>query len=181
MSVISQTTLNVSIPEFKIVGIMCRTSNFLESDPSTAQIQVTTSNFINNSLSTQVLNQTNPNQTYCVYTNYENKNNGMYDFIIGNQVSDFFPLPEGFAQLIVPIQNYTVFTSVPGSMPLTSVNLWNEIGNIPDGVQDSVDNNTPVTGMGGNRGYLVDYEIDDSTLATDPLNTVISVYIGVTQ
>ena len=70
---------NTQLPEIKLVGITARTSNALEitKDP---QISTTVQRFFHDGLSAKIPHRTNPNTTYCVYTEYESDFNGEYTY-----------------------------------------------------------------------------------------------------
>jgi len=74
-------------------------------------------------LPSQISHRIEPNTTYCVYTDYESDFNGDYTYFIGEKVSSFDNLPEGFVALTIPAQNYVKFTNGPGPMPHVCIDI----------------------------------------------------------
>ncbi|MBP6103817.1 MAG: AraC family transcriptional regulator [Gammaproteobacteria bacterium] len=157
-----QTT---QLPTIKVVGIKTRTNTASEMNPATSKIGETVQKYFQNALSEKMIYRKKPGTTYCCYTDYESDLSGDYTFFMGEEVSSFDDLPEGFSTLTIPAQQYTTFTSNPGPMPDVCINLWQKIWTIP-----------PET-LGGTRSYETDFELYDER-AKDPKNTVLDIYIG---
>lgn len=154
------------LPAMKLVGIKTRTNNASEMDPSTAKIWPMTQHYFQNALPDKIMHRKKPGTTYLCYTDYESDLNGDYTVFMGEEVSSFDDLPEGFFTLNIPTQHYTIFTSDPGPMPAVCINLWQKIWSM-----------TPVA-LGGARAYLSDFEVYDER-ARDPQNMVLDIYIGI--
>ena len=152
------------LPKIMLVGITARTNNSLEMDPATAVIGATVQKYFHDTLSAKIDHRTMPNTTYCVYTDYESDFNGDYTYFIGEQVSNFDNLPEGFVALTIPAQNYTKFTNGPGPMPHVCIDIWKEVWG-----DRELDNR---------RNYIADFEIYDER-AADHSKVVLDIYIGV--
>ena len=155
---------NTQLPEIKLVGITARTSLMSEMDQSTAKIGLTLQKFFQDELPTKIPNRANPNTTYCVYTEYESDFNGEYTYFVGQQVTSFDDLPEGFVALTIPTQNYTKFTNGPGPMPAVCIDVWKQVW--ADSELDS------------RRNYIADFEIYDER-ASDHSKVVLDIYIGI--
>jgi len=152
------------LPEIKLVGITARTNNASEADQSTAKISSIVQKYFHNGLSSNIAHRAKPGTTYCVYTEYESDFNGDYTYFVGEEVSSFDDLPEGFVALTIPSQDYIKFTNGPGAMPEICISVWQKIW------QDKE--------LDGKRNYLADFEIYD-VRASDHNNVVLDIYIGV--
>ncbi|HJK86174.1 MAG TPA: GyrI-like domain-containing protein [Candidatus Megaira endosymbiont of Nemacystus decipiens] len=161
-------TSNESLSEIKLVGITARISNSLEGNPETAKIGQTIGNYFENNLSQKIAHRVKPGTTYCAYTEYETDENGQYTYFVGEEVNSLDKIPDGFETLIIPASNYTKFECGPGGMPRVCIDAWKEIW----GMQEA--------DLGGKRTYIADFEIYDER-AKDYGNTILDIYIGVTQ
>ena len=137
-----------------------------ESDTSTNKIAATVQRYFHGALSEKIYNRKKPGTTYCVYTDYESNFTGDYTYFIGEEVTSFDNISDGFEKLTIPTQNYTKFTSGPGAMPDICINAWQKIWAM-----------TPED-LGGERAYLADFEIYDER-ASDHQNVVFDIYIGI--
>ena len=153
----------IMLPAIKLVGISCRTNNLAEMEPATAKISTTIKKYI--ALSTKNKHD-KPSTTYCVYTNYESDFSGDYTYFIGKEVAEFNNIPAEFDTLTIPAQNYTKFTTEPGSMPMVCIEMWKKIWNM-----------NPEE-LGGERAYRADFEIYNER-ANDPQQTILDIYIGI--
>ena len=155
------------LPEIKLVGITARTNNAnnFSSDPALNVIVPTVQKYFHNALAEQIHNRKTPGTTYCVYTDYESDYKGDYTYFIGEEVSSFDNLPDGFTAITIPAQNYVKFTNGPGAMPAVCIDIW----------QDVWENDAQ---FGGKRRYLADFEIYDER-ASDHSNVVLDVYVGI--
>lgn len=70
--------------------------------------------YFHGALPDKILNRKKPAVTYCVYTEYESDHNGDFTYFIGEEVSSFDNLPQGFVSLTIPAQTYAKFTNAPG-------------------------------------------------------------------
>src|SRR3982751_2024128 len=64
---------------------------------------------------------------YCAYTDYQSDHTDDYTYFIGEEVTSFDTLPEGFQKLTIPHQHYVKFTTKPAPMPEVIVNAWEKI------------------------------------------------------
>jgi len=156
------------LSEKKLIGITARTNNKLESDPSTQKIAPTIQKYFQESLSKKIHNKKAPGVTYCVYTEYESDFNGDYTYFIGEEVTSFDKVEEGFETLSLQGQNYAKFTNEPGPMPSVCIDMWQKIW--------SMDKSE----LGGERSYMTDFEVYDERSA-DHQNTVLDIYIGINK
>lgn len=160
-----QKTLT-QLPEIRLIGITCRTSNMNEMNPSTRKISSITQKYFYEHLSENIPNRKTPGTTYCIYTNYESDFTGDYTYFIGEEVNSFEEILDGFGRLTIPAQTYVKFTNGPGSMPDICIRSWQEIW-----AMTSID-------LGGKRRYVADFEIYDER-ANDPQNVTLDIYIGI--
>jgi len=156
------------LPEKKLVGITCRTNNaqIFEGDPSTNKIAATLQKYFHNGLSMKIPNRKTPGTTYCVYTNYESDLTGDYTYFIGEEVTSFEGIDEGFETLIIPVQNYAKFTNQPGPMPVVCIDMWQNIWKMNP------------SDLGGERAYVSDFEVYDER-SVDHNNVTLDIYIGI--
>ena len=158
------------LPELKLVGITARTNNkhLFESDPATNKVAETVQKYFHGGLPNKILHRQKPGVTYCAYTEYESDFNGDYTYFIGEVVSSFDDLPEGFVAFTIPAQTYVKFTNGPAAMPMVCIEMWQKIW--------KMDNPT----LGGTRGYLADFELYDER-ASDHQSVTLDIFIGITS
>jgi predicted transcriptional regulator YdeE len=155
-----------SLAEIKLVGMMARTSNALEMNPDTAKIGFTMQKFFSSGMQAHISGRKNPGRIFAVYTHYESDEHGPYTYFLGEEVSDFDNVREGFETLTVPAQSYIKFTSEPGPMPAVCIHMWKKIWTMT------------AAELGGKRAYGADFEIYDER-SQDPQNAVLDIYIGI--
>src|SRR5689334_12497858 len=116
----------VHLAEIKLVGITTRTNNthVFESDPSTNKIAATVQKYFHGGLAEKIVARKKPGTTYCVYTNYESDFTGEYTYFIGEEVTFFTQIKEGFETMTIPSQAYVKFTNEPGPMPSVCIDMW---------------------------------------------------------
>lgn len=154
--------------EIKLIGLSTRTNNQNEMNPSTGKIGGMIGDFFGNQWSAKITHRKNPNITFCVYTEYASDEHGDYTYFIGEEVNDFNHVPEGMKTLIIPASHYQKFTTPAGKMPDIVIQAWQEIWKMTSKDFD------------GKRAYQADFEIYDEH-AQDPQNSVVDIYIGITQ
>ena len=152
------------LPAIMLVGIIARTNNALEMDPATAIIGATVQKYMGTGLSSQISHRIQPNTTYSAFTDYASDFNGDYTYFIGEKVSGFDNLPEGFVALTIPAQDYIKFTNGPGPMPHVCIDIWKEVWGDRE--------------LNSRRNYIADFEIYDER-AADHSKVVLDIYIGV--
>ena len=152
----------------KLIGITVRTNNdhIFENNTTTNKIAETIMKYFHGALAQKIPNRKKPGITYCVYTDYESDYRSDYTYFIGEVVTSFDGLPEGFSNITIPAQHYAKFTNEPGPMPDVCINMWKKIWTM-----------TPEN-FGGERRYLADFEIYDER-AQDHQNVVLDIYIGI--
>lgn len=153
------------LPEIKLVGINVRTSNALEMNPATAQIGATMQRFFMDSMQAKILNRKKPGRVFAVYTDYESNEHGPYTYFLGEEVTIFDKLDDGFKTLVISPQNYMKFTSNQGVMPKVVIDMWQDIWKMTE------------SDFGGQRAYLADFEIYDER-SHDSSKAVVDIYIG---
>lgn len=154
--------------EIKLVGITTRTNNkkIFESDPSTNIIAATVQKYFHGGLAEKIMARKKPGTTFCVFTNYESDFNGDYTYFIGEEVTSFEGVSEGFETLTIPAQNYAKFTNQPGPMPGVCIDMWKGIWAMNP------------SDLGGDRAYIADFEVYDER-SVDHNNVTLDIYIGI--
>lgn len=157
-----------ALPEIKLVGITTRTNNkeAMADDPNINKIASTVEKYMQNQIANKISNRKNPGTTFCVYTNYESDEHGQYTYFIGEEVTSFESLDQGFEMLTIPAQNYAKLISNPGPMPAVCIDMWQNIW-----IMNAAD-------LGGQRAYIADFEVYDER-SRDPKRTVLDIYIGI--
>lgn len=158
----------VTQPQMKLMGISVRTSNAAEFNPETAKIGMTVQKYISEALYNQIGSQKQPGTTLCVYTDYESDHKGEFTYFIGAEVEPEAEAPDGFTTITIPAQTYAKFTTDSGVMPKICIDGWLEIWQMT------------AEELGGERNYSADFEVYNER-ALDPENTVLDIYIGITQ
>lgn len=154
--------------ELKLVGITCRTNNkhIFEANPETNKIALTVQKYFHRNLHEKISNRKQPGTTYCIYTEYESDFTGDYTYFIGEEVTSFENVGADFKTLIIPEQNYAVFTNGPGPMPGVCIDVWKKVWDM-----------TPAE-FEGERAYVADFEIYDER-SRDHNNVTLDIYIGI--
>jgi len=156
----------ILLPELKLIGLTCRTALKFEMDSSSAKIPGMLQQYFGNQCANKIHHRLKLGVTYCIYTNYESDYTGEYDYFVGEVVSSFEKLPEGFSKLTIPAQRYVKITAGPAPSPQVCIQAWQEIWSI-----------SPET-LGGERNYFADFEVYDER-AVDPTSTTLDIYIGI--
>lgn len=161
--------LSTQLPVIKLVGITARTNNaqLFESDPATNVVAKTVQHYFQNNVADKIASRKNPGTTFCVYTDYESDEKGDFTYFIGEEVTSFEKLDDGYHQITIPAQSYSKFTNPPGPMPNVCIDMWKSIWNMDQ------------HGLGGKRTFIADFEIYDHRSA-DHQNAILDIYIGVT-
>lgn len=159
----------ISHPSIKLAGITIRASNSMEKDYTQGQILALIQKYF---ATTKLLALKQPRITYCAYTDYESDFTGDYTYFIGEEITAFEKLPEGFSTLIIPEQTYVRFTNGPGAMPTVRTDVWNKVW--------ALTQTDFKMQFGGERSYSVDFEVYDER-STDHNNITFDVFIGITK
>ena len=157
---------NTQLNEIKLIGLKDRTSLSNELNPDTCKIPNYVMKYFGQMLFSQIPNRVSPGKTYCIYSEYESDYKGEYTYFIGEAVSSFDNVPDGFSTLTIPAQSYKKFTTEPGAMPEVVQKAWQDIWKMED--ENSL----------GAREYIADFEVYDER-AIDPSNAALDIYIGV--
>lgn len=158
----------VELPEIKMLGLLSRTSLAKENRPETAVIPVLLDRYFAENIAASIPHQKNAGRMIAAYTHYESDEYGEYDYFIGEEIAELSPpLPEHLTCIVVPKGKYVKFTTNPGKMPEVVIHAWQEIWKMSE--ED----------LGGKRKYRVDFETYDER-ASDPNNTVLDIYLGIT-
>ena len=139
--------------EFKIVGIEVRTNN-----KHIEKIQALWGNFFSENISEKIQNKINPNQIYCLYTDYESDLNVDYTCLIGYEVDKFKNISDRLISRTIQEAKYQFFFD-KGKINEAIPNIWQKIWN---------------TKL--NRIYKTDFELYDlTTMLTD--NSEVNVFV----
>lgn len=157
---------NTNLPEIKLLGITARTSNAAEMDPSTAKIGATLQKYFGEGVPDKIPGRANPAVTYCAYTEYESDFTGSYTYFVGEEVTSFENIPEGFKALVIPPHSYMKFTNEAGPMPQVCIDMWQQIWQME------------ASGKLAKRSYIADFEVYDER-SRDPKSAVLDIYIGI--
>jgi predicted transcriptional regulator YdeE len=157
---------SVALPEIKLVGISVRTNNKQEIDKLNGNIFPCIQKYFHQGLAEKISNKKKQGTTFCAYTDYESDLDGDYTYFIGEEVSSFDVVPEGFQTLVIPEQKYTKFTNGPAPMPDVIIDVWTKVWEMSS------------EEMGGKRAYKTDFEIYDER-AADHQNIILDLYIGI--
>ena len=176
------------LPEIKLVGISTRTNNEAEENIFTMKIFRTLRQYFNEGLQEKIMHRVKPGTTYCAYTKYRTdfitgryNYRSEYTYFVGEEVSSFDDLPEGFTTLTIPAQNYVKFTNGPGGMPEVRAELWEKVWKM-----------SPQE-LGGQRAFLTDFETYEEPFRdyqirifqyrdfrrSDHQNIVLDLYLGI--
>jgi predicted transcriptional regulator YdeE len=156
----------ISKPKIYLVGLSVRTSNAQEIDKLNGKMFPMVRRYFHEPVAEKIQNRVKPGTTFCVYTDYENKEEGEYTYFIGEEVSSFDFVPEGLKTLTIPALSYAKFTTPPAPMPAVIMDAWQEI-------RADVD-------LSGKRSYQADFEIYDER-SSDHQNIVMDLYISIEQ
>ncbi len=158
------------LSEKKLVGITTRTNNkqLFEADPATNKVAATVQKYFHGGLAEKIIGRKSPGTTFCVYTNYESDVDGDYTYFIGEEVTSFDEVKEGFETLTIPMQKYAKFTNHPGPMPAVCIEMWQHIWKMN------------ASDLGGERAYLADFEVYDER-STDHAHVALDIYIGIVE
>ena len=158
----------IMLTELKLVGITTRTNNIqmLASDPSANKVAATVQKYFYNGFAEKIAHRKNPGTSFCVYTNYASDVNGDYTYFIGEEVTSFDNIDQGFETLTIPVQHYAKFTNQPGPMPTVCIDMWQDIWKM--NAHD----------LGGERAYIADFEVYDER-SQDQNNVTLDIYIGI--
>lgn len=155
-----------SLSQIKLMGITARTNNANEANVSLAKITPTVQKYFHEDLPAKIPHRAKPGTTFCAYTDYESDVTGDYTYFIGEEVSSFEDVPEGFQTLSIPAQVYAKFTTEPGPMPHVIIEAWQKIWQMTS--ED----------FGGSRCFSADFEVYDER-ASDHQNVILDVYIAI--
>lgn len=160
--------INICLPEIKLIGITARTNYEAEINPETAKIGSTVQKYFQMGFAEKIAHRVKAGTTYCIYTDYEKDHTADYTYFIGEEVSSFENVPEGYSTLTIPPQNYIKFTNGPGIMPQVCISVWAKVWQM-----------LPKE-LGGERAYIADFEVYDER-AQDRQNTTLDVYVGIKE
>ncbi|WP_123053737.1 zinc ribbon domain-containing protein [Clostridium sp. JN-1] len=116
----------LELNEMIIVGKEIRTTN--EGAQCKLPIQKLWAEFMEQKLGDKIHGKVNGNELLGLYSDYENKEFGMYSYIVGFQVKDKNNIPAGMTVKVIPKSKYNVIT-VKGNMPQSIAEGWGYIWN----------------------------------------------------
>ena len=147
---------------FKVIGIKIRTSNALELSGK-GQIGATWGKFMSEGLGSKIPNRID-NNIVAAYCEYESDMNAPYTFFLGAMVSSTAEVPSGMVTMEIPSDNYTVFNTEKGEVPMVIIDAWKKIWDMTSKSQI-------------NRTYTFDFEIYDSR-ASNPKSAQVDIFIS---
>lgn len=109
-----------------LVGKEIRTNN--EGYQCKVAIEKLWREFMEEKLGEKIQNKINDKEILGLYTDYENKEFGLYSYVVGFQVSSASSLPEGMTVKVIPASKYYVVTA-KGKMPESIGRAWAHIWN----------------------------------------------------
>lgn len=116
----------LEMDEIIIVGKEIRTTN--EDGKCKIPIEKLWTEFMEQKLGDKIHDKVNSNEILGLYSDYENREFGMYSFMVGFQVKDKNNIPTGMTVKVIPKSKYNVVT-VKGSMPQSIAEGWGYIWN----------------------------------------------------
>ncbi len=143
----------IQLDEILLIGVEIRTDN-----TATLQIGELWQKFYANQVQDRIANCID-SRLFGLYSDYENKHLGAYNFMIGCPVSDLDHIPQGMVGRAVPAQTYQV-ARAQGALPEALIETWQEIR----------ESDMP-------RAYTYDFEIHDDR-ATSPENVEIDIFVA---
>ncbi len=101
----------------RIIGIKVRTSN----TDNRALIDITAlwERFVKEAIAAKI-QEKRDDKVYCVYTNYESDFTGDYDTVLGCEVPEETPVPEGMVSCVIETGEYALY-SIQGPLNNTAV------------------------------------------------------------
>lgn len=112
--------------EVIIVGKEIRTTN--EDGKCKLPIQKLWTEFMEQKLGDKIHDKVNADELLGLYSDYENKEFGMYSFMVGFQVKNKSNIPHDMAVKVIPKSKYNVIT-IKGNMPQSIAEGWGYIWN----------------------------------------------------
>lgn len=158
-----ETTREVNVAAFTVIGIEARTSNAREATPD-GIIGKQWQKFFSEGSSQKIPNKIEPN-FYAVYSDYAGDHNGEYSFLIGAKVKEGTAPPEGMVAKQVRAGKYALVTTDKGPFPKVVPAAWMKIFSLEESGKIK-------------RAYQTDFELYDQR-AQDPQNGQADIYIGV--
>jgi len=111
----------------KFIGIEVKTSNQLETNPTTAQIPKLHKKFLEEQIEEQIPNRIDSDLYFAIYTNYESDHTGTYSLILSSEVGSVKEVPAEMVAINIPTAQYLVFTA-DGNTPQALSRTWKDIG-----------------------------------------------------
>ena len=111
----------IEVSSFSVTGLVVRTTNNEEIDPSTAKIGKLWEEFYKNSSS----HLNNSSKVYGLYTNYESDATGKFDVVACSDTLSKEQL-ENSVEFQISTGKYLKFSG-SGSMPQTVISLWSRV------------------------------------------------------
>lgn len=149
---------NIALEKFSVIGISIRTSN----KEALTDLPKVWERFFSEAIMEKIPGRLN-SDIIAVYTGYEGDHTNPYTFILGCEVSQTEPVPEGMRSVTIPPARYIVFP-VTGSIPGAVAETWYTIWNDP---------------VGKKRAYIADFE-RYRFLSGNAQPPDVKIYIGTT-
>lgn len=142
------TLQTVTLPAVRVIGYEIRTTNAREADPATASIPSHWAAFVKGQLLKRIPGQKTERVVCAVYCRYESGAAGEYSLVLGAEVDEFAPVPQGMTDVEAPAGAYAHYVS-EGEQPAALVATWQHIWH------DFAERLTPP------RSFVADFERHD--------------------
>jgi len=149
-----------------LAGIMVRTNNKNEMDPTKAKIGSIMGKYWSQQVADNIQNRLSPGKTYAVYCEFEEQDQGEYTYFIGEEVSaDVAQQNSELQTIMIAPSRYQKMTTAEGQLPEIVIKAWQNIWQMP------------ADEFKGRRTFQADFEIYDQRCA-NPEKAIIDIYIG---
>ena len=146
-----------------VAGFQIRTSNAKEMSGN-GEIGKLWARFMQQNLAAQIPNRIGQS-LMVVYSDYASDENGEYNYLLGAPVTSVNGLPAALTARQIPAGQYAVITTAQGPVASVVQSAWKQIWAMPPAE------------LGGQRAFLIDYEIYDQRSA-DPTNAQVEIHVG---
>lgn len=153
----------VSRDAIRLVGISTRTSNEDEMGGK-GRIGALWERFFQEDVLGRIPGKKTPGQILAAYTDFESDENGPYTLVIGADVGEAGPVPEGMVIKAIPASDYRLISTARGSLKTIAVEAWMRIWNDAD--------------LRQGRTYRADLEVYGED-ARDPGDARFDILLGV--
>ncbi|WP_139490822.1 GyrI-like domain-containing protein [Brevibacillus dissolubilis] len=155
----------VNRPEMTVAGISTRTTNAQEATGD-GLIPKLWGAYYQRKSSSEGTHGQEPSVTYGVYTDYENKADGWYTMLIGEEAGRGQEADQDSTIITIPSATYAVFTSKQGPVASVVPETWQQVWEWDE--------------QHGKRAFTGDFERYDERSA-DPMNAIVEIYVAIKE